>query len=110
MSKSDISTILTYSGAEESVKQIMGEIDSDVLRDLYGVPEPGSSHVIDLEDYALMTVAENPYPNIGMINPSIVESIPYCLVIKAVDNSFELGLDMCTGQICYLHYKSVRYE
>lgn len=110
VSKSDLSEILTYSGAEESLKRIMGEIDDDVLRDLYGVPEPGSSHSIDLEDHSLMTVAARPYPSIGMINPSIIESIPYCMVIKSLDNTFEMGLDMCSGQVCYLHYKSVNYD
>ena len=107
LSKSDIGAVLTYSASETALKILLKDIDPDMANTLYGVNSPGDSHKLDLSRFSINTDAERPFPSVGMVNPTIIEPIPYGFVLESKDNSIDICVDMQSGQICYVYRGSI---
>ncbi len=108
LARDDISSILTYSGSEKAVKICLGSVSPDTATSFYGTSEPGDGNSIDPKIMSLGTQSERPYPKLGMINPSITESIDMCYFISYIDGTLEIGLDMENGQISFIRGYSIK--
>ncbi|MCK5774157.1 MAG: hypothetical protein KAH57_10255, partial [Thermoplasmata archaeon] len=102
ISRADISPILTYSGSEKALKKCIGSLAPDTATSFYGTSEPGDGNYIDTKTMSLGTESERAYPKLGMINPSITESIDMCFFIDYMDGTLEIGLDIENGQISFI--------
>jgi hypothetical protein len=102
MERSDIPEILTFSGAEYSLRELLPNLDSISTTKIFGKARPVSSDMIRLQENSLTARVDHPYPRIGLVDPSLGGSIPYSLVIESFDGTMEVGLDMTNGQIAYI--------
>jgi hypothetical protein len=104
--KSSIGGVLTYSGAETSLKRLLTAIDTTYGKALYGVT-PGAESKLDMDKSSILLIAEHRYPSIGLINQGTFQRIGYGMIIRSSDNEYEACIDMHSGQLLYL-YSSVR--
>lgn len=107
LSRSDLESLLTYSGAEGAMKYLLSDIDSEAAGDIYGKSEPGPTDPIRLSEHSISTRVDHPYPRIGLIDPNLGGSIPYCMIIGSFDGSLEVGLDMTNGQIAFIRTRNL---
>jgi len=107
ISRSELGRILTYSGGEYTLRELLPDIDPDTTTRIYGRPQPTGDDRVRFTELSLGTRVDNPYPRSGLVDPSLSGSIEYCLVIEAFDGSLEVGLDMANGQLSYIRTTSV---
>jgi len=106
-SREEIGHILTFSGSESSVKYLLPLLDRSSALDIFGVQEPDLKNKIDLSSYSIETVSDCHYPRIGMISPTIAETLPMCYRLVSKDGTVELGLNMKNGQMSFIRESSI---
>ncbi len=100
--KDEITSLLSYSGAETALKRILSKINNEGARAIFGVNSIEDNRKLDIDNFAICTKADMEYPLIGLIDPTLTERIPYAFFISSTDSSAEVGLDMSTGQLAYV--------
>ena len=104
--RNDIISIMTISGAESLFKTLMSDLDPVFTRSLYGVSQPDDQNLLDMSNWAITFISDNPYPGIGTMNQGTFMRIPYSMDITSKDGRFEASIDMESGQICYFITRS----
>jgi len=107
ISRSDLGPVLSFSGAEYSLKELLYQLDRTAVSDIYGKAKPLAEDNIRLNLYSISARVDHPYPRVGLVDPSLGGSIPYCMVIESFDGSLEVGLDMTNGQIAYIQTRGM---
>ncbi|MBN1389992.1 MAG: hypothetical protein JXA22_05060 [Candidatus Thermoplasmatota archaeon] len=107
LSRSDLGPILTFSGAEFALKKLLPRLDRDATNGIYGRSQPGPADDIRTGYHSISVRVDHPYPRVGLIDPSLGGSIPYCMIIGSFDGTIEVGLDMSNGQIAYVQSRNM---
>lgn len=106
LSREDIGTILTYSGAEVSLKRIIGSVNSEAAKMVFGVSDVEDTREIDTGKFFIGTEVDMDYPALGLVNPTLSERIDYGMFIISTNGNLEIGFDMKSGQLSYVRMVS----
>jgi len=102
LARTDLGNVLTYSGAEHSLKQLLSKLEQPFSLLTFGTSSPSQSTIIDTSQSSIGTRVDMRYPMIGLINPGLVGKLPICLYVESFDGSFKVGLDMTNGQLAFV--------
>ncbi|MCU0799450.1 MAG: hypothetical protein MUC62_07240 [Candidatus Thermoplasmatota archaeon] len=100
--RSDIGSILTYSGSEHCLKQLLTKLEQPYAILSFGKSTPSESDRIDTSGSSLETRVDMRYPMVGLINPGLIEKLPICFYVVGFDGSYKIGLDMTNGQLAFV--------
>ncbi|MGA1819532.1 MAG: hypothetical protein ACMUHU_00835 [Thermoplasmatota archaeon] len=107
ISRSQLGFVLSFSGGEYALKELLYQLDRASIGKIYGKAKPLAEDDIRLNLYSISTRVDHPYPRVGLVDPSLGGSIPYCMVVESFDGTLEVGLDMTNGQIAYVQTRGL---